>query len=167
MFDRIAGALPGVIIVGNSTQPVYGGAQSFDAPAPSRWFNCSTGYGTLGFALSAALGAKLAQPGLPVVAVIGDGGLQYTIGELATAVELGLPLAILVWNNRGYGEIKQYMRDRGIPEIGVDIPSPDFQTIARGFGLRATRADSLDGLVASLQAATAGPARCSSRSTKP
>jgi acetolactate synthase-1/2/3 large subunit len=58
-------------------------------------------------------------------------------------VELGVPLTILVWNNRGYGEIKKYMAERGIPQIGVDIYTPDFLAIARGFGCRAIRASSL------------------------
>ena len=73
------------------------------------------------------------------MALIGDGGIQFTIGELATAAELGLPVPILLWNNQGYGEIKTYMADRDIPQIGVDIYTPDFQTIARGFGCRALR----------------------------
>ncbi|MFO1047812.1 MAG: thiamine pyrophosphate-dependent enzyme [Geminicoccaceae bacterium] len=92
--------------------------------------------------MPAATGAKLACPDRPVVALIGDGGIQFTIGELATAVELELGLPILLWNNRGYGEIKQYMLDRDIPTIGVDIHTPDFQTIARGFGCHAVRLDS-------------------------
>jgi acetolactate synthase-1/2/3 large subunit len=62
-------------------------------------------------------------------------------------VELSLPLAILVWNNRGYGEIKRYMAERGIPQIGVDIYTPDFLAIARGFGCRAIRAESLPHLL--------------------
>ena len=54
--------------------------------------------------------------------------------------ELALP--ILLWNNRGYGEIKRYMLDRDIPTIGVDIYTPDFQTIARGFGCNAVKIES-------------------------
>jgi acetolactate synthase I/II/III large subunit len=69
--------------------------------------------------------------------------LQFTMGELATAVELALPLPILLWNNRGYGEIKRYMEERSIPQIGVDIYTPDFLTIARGFGCRTERAEGL------------------------
>ena len=52
-------------------------------------------------------------------------------------------MPILVWNNRGYGEIKKYMIERGIPQIGVDIYTPDFLAIARGFGCRAVKAESL------------------------
>lgn len=155
IFDLIAARWPDLVVAGDSTQPVYGGNLTFDALAPRRWFNSSTGYGTLGYGLPAAIGAKLACPELPVVALIGDGGLQFTIAELATAVELRLSLPILLWNNRGYGEIKSYMRDRGIPEIGVDIFTPDFQTIARGFGAQATVAETPDGLLAALEAAFA------------
>jgi acetolactate synthase-1/2/3 large subunit len=139
-------ALPGVVVVGDSTQPVYSANLFYQAGQPRSYFNSSTGYGTLGYALPAALGAKLAQRDRPVVALIGDGGLQFTIGELATAVELGLPLTILVWNNRGYGEIKKYMAERGIPQIGVDIYTPDLLTIARGFGCAAVRAEGLSHL---------------------
>jgi acetolactate synthase I/II/III large subunit len=139
-------ALPGVILVGDSTQPVYSANLFYRPERPRSYFNSSTGYGTLGYALPAALGAKLALPGRPVVALVGDGGLQFTVGELATAVELALPLTVLLWNNRGYGEIKRYMAERGIPQIGVDIYTPDFLAIARGFGCRAERAESLEQL---------------------
>jgi acetolactate synthase I/II/III large subunit len=149
-------ALPGVIVVGDSTQPVYSANLFYRPEKPRSYFNSSTGYGTLGYALPAALGARLARPERPVVALIGDGGLQFTVGELATAVELGLPLPILLWNNRGYGEIKSYMADRGIPQIGVDIYTPDFLAIARGFGCRAERAESLKHLRGLLQQSDQG-----------
>jgi len=152
-LDRVAEALPGVIIAGDSTQPVYGGNLSYEPAGPRSWFNSSTGYGTLGYGLPAAFGAKIARPDRPVVALIGDGGIQFTIGELASAVEIGLPVPVLLWNNRGYGEIKQYMRDRKIPEIGVDIYTPDFQTIARGFGCHAVKAGGWAHLREALQAA--------------
>jgi acetolactate synthase-1/2/3 large subunit len=152
-LDSVAEALPGVIIVGDSTQPVYGGNLTYEPAGPRAYFNSSTGYGTLGYGLPAAFGAKLARPDRPVVSLIGDGGIQFTIGELATAVELGLPVPILIWNNQGYGEIKQYMVDRGIPRIGVDIYTPDFQTIARGFGCNALKAESFAHLKDALRGA--------------
>ena len=67
-------------------------------------------------------------------------------------------MPILLWNNQGYGEIKTYMADRDIPQIGVDIYTPDFQTIARGFGCRALRAESLAHLRDALREAVAGRA---------
>jgi acetolactate synthase-1/2/3 large subunit len=88
-----------------------------------------------------------------VVALIGDGGIQFTIGELASGVELGLGVPVLVWNNRGYGEIKHYMAERDIPQIGVDIYTPDFQAIARGFGCHAVEAESPEHLKDALSAA--------------
>ena len=146
VMQTVAKALPNAIVVGDSTQLVYS-ANIFHQPErPRSYFNSSTGYGTLGYALPAAIGAKLAEPSRPVLAVIGDGGLLFTIAELATAVELGLPVAILLWNNRGYGEIKKYMLERAIPTIGVDIYTPDLLAIARGFGCHAARAESLDAL---------------------
>lgn len=149
LLTAIAQVWPGAVIVGDSTQPVYGGNLTYDPPAPGQWFNASTGYGTLGYALPASIGAlvgamrgksgKYSQLDCPVICLIGDGGLQFTLPELATAVELCLPLPILLWNNQGYGEIKRYMVDRAIPLVGVDIYTPDFQTLARGFGAEAVK----------------------------
>ena len=156
-LDLVAETLPGVVIVGDSTQPVYGGNLFYEAAGPRRYFNSSTGYGTLGYGLPAALGAKLALADTPVVSLIGDGGLQFTLAELATAVELELAVPILVWNNQGYGEIKRYMVDRDIPTIGVDIYTPDFIAIARGFGCLAaavtTRAEFIEALQSAHNAA--------------
>jgi acetolactate synthase-1/2/3 large subunit len=146
-------ALPDVIIVGDSTQPVYSGNHMFEAARPRSWFNSATGYGTLGYALPAAIGAKLAAPHRPVLALIGDGGMQFTLAELAAAVEARAPIIVLLWNNSGYGEIKRYMQNRGIPTIGVDIHTPDFLALARGFGCRAERVPSFSGLHAALRAA--------------
>lgn len=156
-LSTVQSALPDAAIAGDSTQPIYSGNLFYEPERPRSYFNSSTGYGTLGYALPAALGAKLADRHRPVAAVIGDGGLQFTIGELATAVELGLPLPILLWNNRGYCEIKRYMAARGIPPIGVDIYTPDFLAIARGFGCEAARATSLGELAGLLRKANLGP----------
>jgi acetolactate synthase-1/2/3 large subunit len=145
--------LPGVVIVGDSTQPVYGGNQFYEPDRPRSWFNSTTGYGTLGYALPAAVGAKLAAPERRVVALTGDGGLQFTLPELASAVEAGTPLIVLLWNNRGYREIRTWMVDAGVQPIGVDLHTPDFLAIARGFGCAAERATGLDELEAALRAA--------------
>lgn len=143
VLDLLQWTLADVIVVGDSTQPVYSGNHLYEAQRVRSWFNSSTGYGTLGYALPAAIGAKLADPSRPVVALIGDGGIQFTVGELASAVEAQTPIVVLLWNNHGYGEIKRYMQNRQLPTIGVDIYTPDFQTIARGFGWLAARAGSL------------------------
>ena len=148
-------ALPEAILVGDSTQPVYAGNQFVQPARPRSWFNSSTGYGTLGYALPAAVGAKLAAPERPVVVLVGDGGLQYTLPELASAQEAAAPVIVLVWNNRSYGEIKAYMQDKGIPTIGVDLFTPDLLAIARGYGCTAERATDPAHLAALLREAQA------------
>jgi acetolactate synthase-1/2/3 large subunit len=156
VLDALQASLPDAIVVGDSTQPVYSGNHLFEPTRPRTWFNSSTGYGTLGYALPAAVGAKLAAPGRPVVALIGDGGIQFTLPELASAVEANAPIIVLLWNNRGYGEIKRYMRNRSIPEIGVDIYTPDLLLLAKGFGCNAVRADGLSHLNTLLREAAGG-----------
>ncbi len=152
-LEAIQETLPDVIIVGDSTQPVYSGNHLFEANAPRSWFNSATGYGTLGYGLPAAIGAKLAAPHRPVLALIGDGGLQFTLPELASAIEARTPIIVLLWNNEGYGEIKRFMKERSIPTIGVDIYTPDLLAIAKGFGCGAERAASFAHLRQLLQAA--------------
>ena len=120
---RSATALPGCIIVGDSTQPVYAANLYYDHDRPGGWFNAATGFGALGFGPGAAVGAALAAPGTPVVCLIGDGGLQFSPGELRTAVDEALPITFLVWNNAGFREIADAMRGASTEVIGC-TPSP-------------------------------------------
>ena len=150
--------LPEIVVVGDSTQPVYSGNLTFNPERPRRWFNASTGYGTLGYALPAAIGAWLgggSQPSQrrPVACLIGDGGLQFTLAELACAVEAQTPIIVLLWNNQGYEEIKKYMVNRAIEPVGVDIYTPDFIAVAKGLGCAAERIDTAEQLRAALRAA--------------
>ncbi|MGE0239531.1 MAG: thiamine pyrophosphate-dependent enzyme, partial [Parvibaculaceae bacterium] len=103
----------------------------------------------------AAIGAKLASPDRPGVVLAGDGGLLFTIQELATAVEHELPLAIVLWNNDGLGEIKDFMQARGLPLISVRPKNPDFLALAKSFGCDAVRPESLAGLKSDIEAAFA------------
>ncbi|SAK75822.1 glyoxylate carboligase [Caballeronia calidae] len=153
LIDTIVGALPGVVIAGDSTSPVYAGNFLHDAPAPRSWFNSSTGYGTLGYGLPAAIGAKLAASERPVVCLIGDGGIQFTLPELASAVEARVSVIVLLWNNFGYGEIRKYMAQRNISPVGVDIYTPDFAVLAKGFGCETARVDNPQALDAELRRA--------------
>ena len=140
LFATVLDALPAARFVGDSTQTVYSGNHLVELDGARRWFNSSTGYGTLGYGLPAAIGARLAEPDRPVVCLIGDGGIQFSLPELASAVEAQVPVIVLLWNNQGYGEIKRYMQRRDITPLGVDIFTPDFLAIARGFGCAAERA---------------------------
>ncbi|MGP5173726.1 5-guanidino-2-oxopentanoate decarboxylase [Psychrobacter immobilis] len=133
LLQLIRDEVKDVIFVGDSTQPVYSGNLGFEALATRRWFNSSTGFGTLGYGLPAAIGAMIGSNS-PVVSLIGDGGIQFTIAELICAAELELPLIVLLWNNQGYGEIRRYMEEGGLPLIGVNIKTPNFEPLAAGFG---------------------------------
>ena len=86
---------------------------------------------------------------------MGDGGIQFSIQEIAAAVEAGIGVAVIVWNNASYGEIKAFMADRDIPQIGVDIFTPDFVAVAKGLGCEASRPES----IAALRIALAQSAR--------
>ena len=123
MLEAIRAAAPGSIIVGDSTQPVYAGNLYYDHDRAGGWFNAATGYGALGFGPGAAVGAALASPGTPVICLIGDGGLQFSPGELRTALDENLPVTFVVWNNAGFQEIADAMVDAGTEVIGC-TPSP-------------------------------------------
>ncbi len=158
LCDTLRQALPNAIWVGDSTAPVYAANHLLSLPAPRHFFNASTGYGTLGYGLPAALGAQLGQPSLPVIALVGDGGVMFTLSELATAVENRLPVVILLWHNQGYEEIRRYMDSHGVKRLGVDIQAPDFITVAKGFGCSAIRIDSPPELAKALESRPAeGP----------
>jgi acetolactate synthase-1/2/3 large subunit len=154
LMDSVVKVLPDAIVAGDQTEPVYAANQFYEAPRPRSYFNASTGYGTLGYGLPAAFGARLAAPDRPVVCLIGDGGLQFSHAELASAAEAGIAAAVIVWNNGGYGEIKTYMVERSIPPIGVDILTPDFVSLAHALGCAASRPESISEFERELAAST-------------
>ena len=140
IWNQIRSALPpDGIVTADSTQLVYSGNHLFCAQRPRTYLTSTTGYGTLGYALPAAIGAQLGKPQTPVVCVVGDGGMMFTIQELATAVEHQLPIVIVLWHNDGYGEIRDNFKRDKIPLVGVDLNMPDFVATAKGFGCRAKR----------------------------
>lgn len=133
-LELIRDTLPEAVVVGDSTNPVYAGNLYFAAARPGSWFNSAMGYGTLGYALPAALGASLAAPGRPVICLTGDGGLHYTLGELASVRDQDRPVIVIVWNNASFGEIRIAMDSAGVAPIGVDLFAPDFGMIANAYG---------------------------------
>jgi 5-guanidino-2-oxopentanoate decarboxylase len=138
------------------TQIAYSGNALFPVPAPRCWFHPS-GYGTLGYALPAAIGGKIAAPQRPVAALLGDYGFQFTLPELATAAQEGLSLPVLVWNNDRLAQISDDMVASGIPEIGVSQTNPDFLLLAQAYGLSAVRPNGTQALEAALRDALARP----------
>lgn len=155
VLDAVRAALPedGQVFT-DMTQIAYTANFHFPCEVPRRWFH-PLGFGTLGYALPAAIGGKIACPERPTMAVAGDGGFLFTMQELGTAVELGLPLPILLWNNDAFGQIAQGMNARDIPELGVRQRNPDYLALARAFGARAVRPESLLGLQTAIAEAQA------------
>ncbi|MQT14910.1 5-guanidino-2-oxopentanoate decarboxylase [Segnochrobactrum spirostomi] len=155
VLEALRAALPDDgMVFGDMTQIVYTAYAFFPVSRPRSFF-FPTGYGTLGFALPAAIGGQLAAPDRPTVVLVGDGGLLFTVQELATAVEQKLPLAIVLWNNDSLAQIRDGMRRRNIPEIGVNQLNPDYGTLAKAFGCRLARPDSLAEFADALKAAFA------------
>lgn len=151
LLQEIWSALPGASLVGDSTQLVYAGNMYVEAPRETAWFNSATGFGTLGYAAPAAIGAALGHPGRPVVALLGDGGFQFTLAELGSARDCGADVAFLVWNNAGYREIETSMTGSNITPIGVTPSAPDFSMVASAYGLVSRRVTSREALVSALK----------------
>jgi acetolactate synthase-1/2/3 large subunit len=93
------------------------------------------GSGTLGYAWPAAIGASVAHPDRPVLAVVGDGGLQYAIAELGTAAQHQLNATLLVIDDGGYGILREYQRDAFGETTAVELPGKDIGAIAAAYAV--------------------------------
>ena len=144
------------VVFSDMTQIAYLGNYAFPAERPGVWFHPS-GYGALGYALPAAIGARIAQPQRPVVALAGDFGTQFTLQDLLTAVELDLTLPLIVWNNGALGQIRDDMRAAGIAPIGVVARNPDFVALAHACGAAAVQVRDPKALAQALRSAMAHP----------
>jgi acetolactate synthase I/II/III large subunit len=136
----------------------YWAAEFFPALEPRR-FLYPIGSGTLGYAWPAALGAAVAFPDRPTLAVVGDGGFSYGLAGLATARQHALPIALLVIDDGGYGVLRGHQRHAYGETYAVDLVQPDFTALAGAFGVPA-RTSTPEALATDLQwALTAnGPA---------
>jgi thiamine pyrophosphate-dependent acetolactate synthase large subunit-like protein len=142
------------VIASDMTQIAYVANEAFPVNRPRTWLH-PVGFGTLGFALPAGIGAKFGAGATPVAVLIGDYGIQYTINELGTAAEHGLPIPILVWNNDLLGAIHDDMVRKGIQPNAVSLKNPDFQLLAKAYGCHAEKPSSLKALAAAITAALA------------
>ncbi|MCD8072528.1 MAG: thiamine pyrophosphate-dependent enzyme [Alistipes sp.] len=95
----------------------------------------SFNHGSMANALPQSIGAALARPGQPVVALCGDGGISMLLGDLATVVQYNLPIKIFVFNNRALGMVKLEMEVAGIPDWQTDMYDPDFSKVAEAMGI--------------------------------
>lgn len=159
VLDQLRKALPADAMVFNDPTTIVFWARSWwKCYAPRTWF-VPSGFGTLGFALPSAIGAAVARPGTPSVAIIGDAGIMFTIQDLMTAVEHRIPVIVLVFNDRGYGVERRHQDHLYGRRSGVDLVPPDFVALARAFGARGTRVDDIKSVGAAVQSALgeAGP----------
>ena len=146
--DALAQVLPtDVTIFSDMTQFAYASKEIWDLPIGSRWHH-PTGFGTLGYALPAAIGGKVGLGDAPVIAIAGDYGFQYTVNELATAVELRQSLPILLWDNGKLGAIEDSMVGAQIGPNAVIAENPDFLALARAYGAYAIQPATLKDLCA-------------------
>jgi thiamine pyrophosphate-dependent acetolactate synthase large subunit-like protein len=127
---------PDAVVVADMCIPGYWLAGYRRVPRP-RAFAYPMGWGTLGFAFPASLGAALADAG-PVVCVCGDGGFLFACGELATVAETQIPLTVVLVDDGGYGMLRFDQELAGDEPFGVDLAGPDFAALARSFGIGAS-----------------------------
>jgi thiamine pyrophosphate-dependent acetolactate synthase large subunit-like protein len=140
------------IVVADMCIPGYWIA-GFHTPAAPRRMQIPLGWGTLGYAFPAALGAALARGEAgderseavgPVVSISGDGGFLYACGELATVAQEQIPLTAVIVDDGGYGMLRYDQDVAGEERYGVDLHTPDFVALAESFGVRAEAVDGLE-----------------------
>jgi len=116
----------------------YWAWSAFDAMGPNH-LHSAQGAGGLGYAFPAALGAAVADPTHPVLAVSGDGGAPYSVAELATARQYGLDVTWLIVDDGGYGILREYMTDAFGEPTATELTGPDFVALAESFGVPGLR----------------------------
>jgi acetolactate synthase-1/2/3 large subunit len=143
VLEQIRAALPPDALVFNDPTTIAFWARSlWKTDRPRTWF-VPSGFGTLGFALPASIGARLARPEIPSVAIIGDAGIMFTIQDLMTAVQENVPAIVLVFNDEGYGVERRHQDHLYGRRSGVDVRPPDFVALAHAFGARGIRVEDL------------------------
>ncbi|WP_281493171.1 5-guanidino-2-oxopentanoate decarboxylase [Yoonia sp. F2084L] len=134
------------------TQFAYSAKEVYPMDRPGHWHH-PYGFGTLGYALPAAIGGKIGLGDQPVIAILGDYGFQYTVQELAVAVELELTLPIIIWDNGKLGEIEDSMVRAQIAPNAVIQRNPDFLKLAEAYGAAAAEPTDLDAFKSAIQTA--------------
>ena len=163
--ERVVGEVQKVlpddgILVCDSGQHHNWFMQYWQARHPQQMLN-TWGYSAMGFGVSGVLGAKLARPDSPAVAVVGDGGFTMTPSVLATAVEYDIPAVWVIWNNYAWGAIRDLQRGTFGREIGTSFLrdgkpyNPDFAALARSYGVEGVRVSKPGDLSAALAEAIA------------
>jgi len=146
---------PNAIVTDELSQVGFASWYGFPIYHP-RTFITSGYQGTLGSGFPTALGAKVAHPDTPVVAISGDGGFMFGVQELATAVQFKIGVVVLVFNNNAYGNVRRDQRERFDGRVvAADLVNPDFIKLAESFGVGAVRVTSPDAFRPALEQALA------------
>jgi len=139
--------IPGVTNLGYWTQSSY-------PVLKPRTFMTTSYFGTLGYAFPTALGAKIGNPDKPVIAICGDGGFLYSSGELATAVQYGINVIVVVFVDNAFGACLSFQkRDYENRELGTLLGNPDFAALANSFGAKGVKLTNYTELRSALQSA--------------
>jgi len=157
--QAIRAALPDdAITVNDLTQVTFFATVGFPVYAPRTFIG--PGYqGTLGSAFATALGAQVGNPGRPVLAIAGDGGFMYNVGELATQRQHGLNVVSIVFNDGAFGNVKRTQEQAFSGRlIASELTNPDFVALALSFGIDAERVETPEQLEGAIRAALAGHA---------
>ncbi len=126
-------------------------AQFYRFSQPRTWLS-SSGLGSMGYGFPAAMGAQVAFPGRQVIAIVGDGGFQMTLPDLATVSENGIPVKIVVVNNRSLGMVRQWQH-MFFEDHYCDVHLgrvPDFMKLAEAYGIRGAKVERREDLKDSL-----------------
>ena len=157
VVEGLREAIPedGIVISGINSIGSWG-TIAFPTLRP-RSYITSSYMGNLGFAFPTALGVKVGNPDKAVVALCGDGGFMYAMADLATAVQCGINVVAVVFNNRQFGSSKRDQDLRfGGRVIGTELRNPDFVRLAESFGASGIKVERLDNFSAAVQEAIEG-----------
>jgi acetolactate synthase-1/2/3 large subunit len=135
-----AGTPEDAIVIAGMTQIGYYSRPFWPVFRPRTYINSSYS-GNLGFEYPTALGAKVAQPDRPVVAICGDGGFMYNAQEMSTAVKYGINVVAVVFNDDAYGNVARDLDEAWGGAWEADFRNPDFMTLAEAYGVAGIRVE--------------------------
>ncbi len=143
------------ILVSEFTQVGYWSYLGYPVYQPNTFI--TPGYqGTLGYGFTTAMGVQVGRPDVPVISINGDGGFGYTLNELSTLVQHGIPLVSVVFNDNAYGNVRRIQQDDfGGRVIASDLVNPDYRKLAEAFGVAGRRAETPSALRVQLREAIA------------
>lgn len=141
------------VLVGDSSQPNYFALWLYEPRLPRSYFHSVTGFGTLGYGIPAAIGAKIGRLNERVACLIGDGGAGYTLSEMQTAKQFGLNIPFIIWNNYGFKEIDKAVSVESSTRYYDSPRPPSYQALTEAFGMEYSFPQNLGELDSALERA--------------